>query len=112
MWHLGRLKLLVESRVCASMTERLEGSEGAGVPAGTPVVVRAKLEYHSQDKTQGERITDGELASWWLATHLHACSTLWVISSLKLSRKCASSKMLRSGQGGGGEEDLHPCITL
>ena len=78
LWDLGRLKLLVEGQACAPLYEEVAASKGGGLLAGAPVIVRAKMEYHSHDKVQGERITDGELAAWWLATHLHPGSILWV----------------------------------
>lgn len=69
--QLPRLKLKDES-VREGKQQEVSGSEGQ------EVIVQVKLEYHSQKAAQGELITDAELAKWWLASHIHQKSSVWV----------------------------------
>ena len=42
------------------------------------MVVRARTEYHAQRYLQGELTTHGQLARWWLASHLRLGASVWV----------------------------------
>jgi hypothetical protein len=69
--------VVVESPACLPLAEEaFQG--GAAEGASVTVTVRAKLEYHSQKKEQGEVETHGELAANWLASHLQPTSSVWV----------------------------------
>lgn len=86
LWHLGPLKIVVQSHLLPSMdTSALPEHGGPQNPDADPaegkamgVIVQAKLEYHSQKAAQGELITDAELMKWWLASKLHLGVPVWV----------------------------------
>lgn len=76
--------MLVRSHQLARLAEQRDDAakqpEGAAERAAVegPVVVRAKMEYHSIDDAQGELIPDAELARLWLASQLVPGASVWV----------------------------------